>query len=81
MLFFLEISAIFEGDAINNIVSLLKLTIQTKTFSSLDANKSKQKTIIFSKNIGNEDSEKKNCLSNEITPQNFFRKLGSCQIF
>ena len=41
MLFFSEISAILQGDAINNIAGLLELTIQTKTFSRSDANRSK----------------------------------------
>ena len=39
MLFFSKISANFQSDTIMNIAVLLKLTIQTKTFSSLDANK------------------------------------------
>ena len=40
-IFFSEISAIFQGDTINNIAGLLELTIQTKLFSSSDANRSK----------------------------------------
>ena len=39
MLFFSEISANFQSITIMNIAGLLKLTIQTKTFSSSDANK------------------------------------------
>ena len=39
--FFSKISAIFQGDEINKTAGLLELIIQTKTFSSLDANKSR----------------------------------------
>ena len=41
MLFFIEISANFQSNKIINIATLLELTIQIKTVSCSDANKSK----------------------------------------